>query len=228
MMKKTLEKKLNTLEKCCEETHQNDKSESDENKIKMILSEVLSINEQNIFAPSYKETNGIIEKIKGKEDFRQKDELFPNNEKWYLICGKEDSKIEISLSYDKIKSIPCNVIFNNCNIDLRAIKLKDLKKDNAETIKNHLYFYNCTFEKSLNLKNIIFEKTLTFNQCAFYNDLDIHQNQFLDHLVFINCSNEQNEKIISLDLQENEFEGYLFIKNCTIEKINLWKNKFKN
>ncbi len=238
-MKTTLEKILNTLEKCCEETHQNGKSESDESKsksgnqeasTKQKLSKVLSINEQNIFVPSHEETKETIKEIKGKEDFRQRDGLFSDDEKWYLICDEEDSKIDISLSYDKIKSIPCNVIFNNCNIDLRAIKLKDLKKDNAETIKNHLYFYNCTFENLLiKLKNIIFEKTLTFNQCAFYNDLDIHQNQFLDHLVFINCSNEQNDKkIISLDLKENEFEGYLFIKNCLIEKINLWKNKFKN
>lgn len=231
MMKKTLEKILNTLEKCCEETHQNDKSESkSDDEIKKTLPKDLSINEQNIFVPSHEETKGIIEEIKEKEDFRQRDELFSDDEKWYLICDEGGGKIDISLSYDKIKSIPCNVIFNNCNIDLRAIKLKDLKKDNAETIKNHLYFYNCTFENLLiKLKNIIFEKTLTFNQCAFYNDLDIHQNQFLDHLVFINCSNEQNDKkIISLDLKENEFEGYLFIKNCTIEKINLWKNKFKN
>ncbi|EAH8788686.1 pentapeptide repeat-containing protein [Campylobacter jejuni] len=229
MIKETLEKILHTLEKCCEETHQNDKSESkSEDEVKKTLPKDLSINEQYIFAPSHKETNGIIEKIKGKEDFRQGDELFSDDEKWYLVCGKDDRIIDISLSYDKIKSIPCNVIFNNCNIDLYIDESKGTKKDNAETIKNHLYFYNCTFEKSLNLKNIIFEKTLTFNQCAFYNDLDIHQNQFLDHLVFINCSNEQNEKIISLDLQENEFEGYLFIKNCTIEKINLWKNKFKN
>ncbi|RTI84049.1 pentapeptide repeat-containing protein [Campylobacter jejuni] len=229
-MKETLEKILNTLEKCCEKTHQIDKSEGkSEDEIKKILSEVLSINEQNIFTPSHKETNEIIEKIKGKEDFRQSDGLFSDDEKWYLICNEGDGKIDISLSYDKIKSIPCNVIFNNCNIDLCAIKLKDLEKDNIETIKNHLYFYNCTFENLLiKLKNIIFEKTLTFNQCAFYNDLDIHQNQFLDHLVFINCHDNQDKKITSLDLQENKFEGYLFIKNCAIEKINLWKNKFKN
>ncbi|HEB9315675.1 TPA: pentapeptide repeat-containing protein [Campylobacter coli] len=118
----------------------------------------------------------------------------------------------------------CNIIFSECNISL-----SDKQSENNRIVKTNLYFYNCTFEKSLNLKNIIFEKTLTFNQCAFYNDLDMHQNQFLDHLVFINCSNEQNDKkIISLDLKENEFKGYLFIKNCTIEKINLWKNKFKN
>ncbi|EIB19197.1 pentapeptide repeat-containing protein [Campylobacter jejuni] len=229
-MKETLEKILNTLEKCCEKTHQIDKSEGkSEDEIKKILSEVLSINEQNIFTPSHKETNEIIEKIKGKEDFRQSDGLFSDDEKWYLVCNEGDGKIDISLSYDKIKSIPCNVIFNNCNIDLCAIKLKDLEKDNIETIKNHLYFYNCTFENLLiKLKNIIFEKTLTFNQCAFYNDLDIHQNQFLDHLVFINCHDNQDKKITSLDLQENKFEGYLFIKNCAIEKINLWKNKFKN
>ncbi|HDZ4982265.1 TPA: hypothetical protein RTG26_001015 [Campylobacter jejuni] len=231
MMKETLEKILNTLEKCCEKTHQINKNEGkSEDEIKKILSEVLSINEQNIFTPSHKETNEIIEKIKEKEDFRQSDGLFSDDEKWYLVCNEGDGKIDISLSYDKIKSIPCNVIFNNCNIDLCAIKLKDLEKDNIETIKNHLYFYNCTFENLLiKLKNIIFEKTLTFNQCAFYNDLDIHQNQFLDHLVFINCYDKRNDKkITSLDLQENEFEGYLFIKNCAIEKINLWKNKFKN
>lgn len=230
-MKETLEKILNTLEKCCEKTHQINKNEGkSEDEIKKILSEVLSINEQNIFTPSHKETNEIIEKIKEKEDFRQSDGLFSDDEKWYLVCNEGDGKIDISLSYDKIKSIPCNVIFNNCNIDLCAIKLKDLEKDNIETIKNHLYFYNCTFENLLiKLKNIIFEKTLTFNQCAFYNDLDIHQNQFLDHLVFINCYDKRNDKkITSLDLQENEFEGYLFIKNCAIEKINLWKNKFKN
>lgn len=246
-MKKTLEKILNTLENCCKETQQNGKSESGEDKsksdnqetsTKQKLFEVLSIDKRYIFDSSDEKIkektesvyNETIKEIKGKEDFKQRDELFSDDEKWYLICDEGGSKIDISLSYDKIKSIPCNVIFNNCNIDLRAIKLKDLKKDNAETIKNHLYFYNCTFENLLiKLKNIIFEKTLTFNQCAFYNDLDIYQNHFLDHLVFINCSNEQNDKkIISLDLQENEFKGYLFIKNCTIEKINLWKNKFKN
>ncbi|HEB7551194.1 TPA: hypothetical protein RZH73_001685, partial [Campylobacter coli] len=140
-MRKAFEKILNTLEKCCEETHQNDKSESDESKsksgnqeasTKQKLSKVLSINEQNIFVPSHEETKGIIEEIKEKEDFRQRDELFSDDEKWYLVYGKKDKKIDISLLYDKIKSIPCNVIFNNCNIDLRAIKLKDLKKDNAE------------------------------------------------------------------------------------------------
>lgn len=220
-MKKTLE----ILKKCCEKIHQNDKSEYE---IRRQLFNILSKNNPN----NIKEYDISIlnnEEIKDKQDFRQGDELFYDDEKWYLVCGKDDRIIDISLPCDKIKSIPCNVIFNNCTIDLHIDESKGTKKDNAETIKNHLYFYNCTFEKSLNLKNIIFEKTLTFNQCAFYNDLEIHQNQFLDHLVFINCPNEQNDKkIISLDLQDNEFKGYLFIKNCTIEKINLWKNKFKN
>ncbi|TEY03883.1 hypothetical protein [Campylobacter sp. US33a] len=223
MMKKTLEKILNTLEKCCEETHQNDKSEYE---IRRQLFNILSKNNPN----NIKEYDISIlnnEEIKGKQDFRQKDELFPSDEKWYSVCGKDDGIIDICLPYDKIKSIPCNVIFNNCNIDLHIDESKGVKKDNVETIKNHLYFYNCTFEKSLNLKNIIFEKILTFNQCAFSKDLKIYQNQFLDHLVFINCSVE-NKKIKSLDLQQNIFKGYLFIKNCTIEKINLWKNKFEN
>ncbi|EPX9014222.1 hypothetical protein ACW51D_001772 [Campylobacter coli] len=229
MIKETLEKILNTLEKCCEKTHQNDKSEGEsEDEIKKILSEVLSINEQNIFTPSHKETNGIIKKIKEKEDFRQRDDLFSSDEKWYLICNEGGGKIDISLSYDKIKSIPCNAIFNNCNIDLHIDESKGVKKDNTETIKNHLYFYNCTFEKSLNLKNIIFEKTLTFNQCKFKRKIRMYSNIFLSHLVFRDCYDKQSKKITSLDLQENEFKGYFFIKNCAIEKINLWKNKFKN
>ncbi|ECK8488391.1 hypothetical protein L4V77_001155 [Campylobacter jejuni] len=219
---------LNILEKCCEETHQNHKSESDD-EIKKTLSEVLSINEQNIFTPSHKETNGIIKKIKEKEDFRQSDGLFSDDEKWYLVCGKEDSKIDISLYNNKVKKIPCNVIFNNYNIDLRIDESKDVKKDNIETIKNHLYFYNCAFEKGLiKLTNIIFEKTLTFNQCNIESEVQIYKNRFSSHLVFRDCYDKQSKKITSLDLQENKFEGYLFIKNCAIEKINLWKNKFKN
>ncbi|ECR3517579.1 hypothetical protein F1Q61_07430 [Campylobacter coli] len=221
MMKKTLEKILNTLEKCCEKTHQNHKSDY---QIRRRLFDILSKNNPN----NIKEYDISVLNEDKQEDFRQQDELFPRNEKWYLVCGKEDSKIDILLLCDKIKDIPCNVIFNNCNIDLHIDESKDVKKDNTETIKNHLYFYNCTFEKSLNLKNIIFEKTLTFNQCVFYNNLDIHQNQFLDHLVFINYHDNQDKKITSLDLQENKFKGYFFIKNCAIEKINLWKNKFKN
>ncbi|EAI3651094.1 hypothetical protein HPW53_001213 [Campylobacter jejuni] len=226
MIKEILEKILNTLKKCCEKTHQIDKSESDGKEtadIKEELSKVLSIDKRYIFILDAKDTEQeAIKKI------ITKDELFSGNEKWYLVCGKEDSKIDILLLCDKIKDIPCNVIFNNCNIDLRIDESKGVKKDNTETIKNHLYFYNCAFEKSLNLKNIIFEKTLTFNQCVFYNNLEIYQNQFLDHLVFINCHDNQDKKITSLDLQENEFKGYFFIKNCAIEKINLWKNKFKN
>ncbi|HEG8316680.1 TPA: hypothetical protein SF190_001295 [Campylobacter coli] len=219
------------LEKCCEETHQNHKSESDGKEtadIKEELSKVLSIDKRYIFILDAKNTEQeAIKKI------ITKDELFSGNEKWYLVCSKEDSKIDILLLCDKIKDIPCNVIFNNCNICLHINKPENTEKDYKGIIKNYLYFCNCTFDKlfkkSLNLKNIIFKKTLTFNQCVFYSDLEIYQNQFLDHLVFINCYDKRNDKkITSLDLQENEFEGCLFIKNCAIEKINLWKNKFKN
>ncbi|EAJ0637038.1 hypothetical protein B6948_08150 [Campylobacter jejuni] len=225
MIKEILEKILNTLKKCCEKTHQNDKSESDGKETADIdeLSKVLSIDKQNIFTPSHKETNEIIEKIKGKEDFRQSDGLFSDDEKWYLVCK---ATLDLSSLCDNMNNAiaQCNIIFSECNISLN-----DKQSENNRIVKTKLYFYNCTFEKTLNLKNIIFEKTLTFNQCAFYNDLDIHQNQFLDHLVFINCYDKRNDKkITSLDLQENKFEGYLFIKNCAIEKINLWKNKFKN
>ncbi|ECP6440922.1 pentapeptide repeat-containing protein, partial [Campylobacter jejuni] len=221
MIKEILEKILNTLKKCCEKTHQNHKSDY---QIRRQLFDILSKNNPN----NIKEYDISVLNEDKQDDFRQQDELFPRNEKWYLVCNKEDSKTDTLLLCDKIKDIPCNVIFNNCNIDLRIDESKGMKKDNTETIKNCLYFYNCAFEKSLNLKNIIFEKTLTFNQCVFYNNLEIHQNQFLDHLVFINCHDNQDKKITSLDLQENEFKGYFFIKNCAIEKINLWKNKFKN
>ncbi|EAL1123475.1 hypothetical protein B7669_07210 [Campylobacter coli] len=227
---------LEMLKKCCEKIHQNDKSEGEEGEVKEQLFDILlknnprAIKEYNIFISCDEKTKETIEEIKEKEDFRQRDELFSGDEEWYLVYGKKDKKIDIFLSCDKIKSIPCNVIFNNCNIDLHIDELKGLEKDNAGVIKNHLYFYNCTFKKTLiNLENVIFEKILTFNQCNIESEVQIYKNHFLNHLVFINCSNEQNnKKIISLDLQENEFEGYLFIKNCTIENISLWKNKFKN
>ncbi|EAK8107412.1 hypothetical protein E7S51_07030 [Campylobacter jejuni] len=214
------------------ETHRKNMREY---KIRRQLFNILSknnpnnIKEYDISIPEYKKIKKIIEKIKGKEDFRQRDDLFSSDEKWYLVCGKEDSKIDISLYNNKVKKIPCNVIFNNCNIDLHIDESKGVKKDNTETIKNHLYFYNCAFEKGLiKLTNIIFEKTLTFNQCNIESEVQIYKNRFSSHLVFRDCYDKQSKKITSLDLQENKFEGYLFIKNCAIEKINLWKNKFKN
>ncbi|MGI7552990.1 pentapeptide repeat-containing protein [Campylobacter coli] len=230
-MRKAFEKILNTLEKCCEETHQNDKSEYE---IRRQLFNILSknnpnnIKEYDISIPSDEKTKETIKEIKGKEDFRQGDELFSDDEKWYLI---RKATLDLSSLCDNMNNIQynaiaqCNIIFSECNISL-----SDKQSENNRIVKTNLYFYNCTFEKALiKLENIIFEKTLTFNQCKFKRKVRMYKNRFLSHLVFINCSNEQNDKkIISLDLQENEFEGYLFIKNCTIEKINLWKNKFKN
>ncbi len=236
-MRKALEKILNTLEKCCEETHQNDKIEHEiksEHEIRRQLFNILSknnpnnIKEYDISIPDYKKTKETIKEIKGKEDFRQGDELFSDDGKWYLI---RKATLDLSSLCDNMNNIQynaiaqCNIIFSECNISL-----SDKQSENNRIVKTNLYFYNCTFEKALiKLENIIFEKTLTFNQCKFKRKVRMYKNRFLSHLVFINCSNEQNDKkIISLDLQENEFEGYLFIKNCTIEKINLWKNKFKN
>ncbi|HED4583225.1 TPA: pentapeptide repeat-containing protein [Campylobacter jejuni] len=227
-MKEILEKILNTLKKCCEKTHQNDKSESDGKETADIdeLSKVLSIDKQNIFTPSHKETNEIIEKIKGKEDFRQSDGLFSDDEKWYLVCK---ATLDLSSLCNNMNNIQynaitqCNIIFSECNISLN-----DKQSENNRIVKTKLYFYNCTFEKTLNLKNIIFEKTLTFNQCKFKRKIRMYSNIFSSHLVFRDCHDNQDKKITSLDLQENKFEGYLFIKNCAIEKINLWKNKFKN
>ncbi len=229
-MRKAFEKIFNTLEKCCEETHQNDKSEYE---IRRQLFNILSknnpnnIKEYDISIPDYKKTKETIKEIKGKEDFRQGDELFSDDGKWYLI---RKATLDLSSLCDNMNNIQynaiaqCNIIFSECNISL-----SDKQSENNRIVKTNLYFYNCTFEKSLNLKNIIFEKTLTFNQCKFKRKVRMYKNRFLSHLVFINCSNEQNDKkIISLDLQENEFEGYLFIKNCTIKNISLWKNKFKN
>ncbi|ECL1093715.1 hypothetical protein FPN63_05380 [Campylobacter jejuni] len=228
MIKEILEKILNTLKKCCEKTHQNDKSESDGKETADIdeLSKVLSIDKQNIFTPSHKETNEIIEKIKGKEDFRQSDGLFSDDEKWYLVCK---ATLDLSSLCDNMNNIQynaitqCNIIFSECNISLN-----DKQSENNRIVKTKLYFYNCTFEKTLNLKNIIFEKTLTFNQCKFKRKIRMYSNIFSSHLVFRDCHDNQDKKITSLDLQENEFKGYFFIKNCAIEKINLWKNKFKN
>lgn len=67
----------------------------------------------------------------------------------------------------------CNIIFSECNISLN-----DKQSENNRIVKTKLYFYNCTFEKTLNLKNIIFEKTLTFNQCKFKRKIRMYSNIF--------------------------------------------------
>ncbi|EDK9175255.1 hypothetical protein GHK94_06590 [Campylobacter jejuni] len=203
-----------------------------EYKIRRQLFNILSKNNSNnikeydISIPEYKKIKKIIEKIKGKEDFRQSDGLFSDDEKWYLVCK---ATLDLSSLCDNMNNIQynaitqCNIIFSECNISLN-----DKQSENNRIVKTKLYFYNCTFEKTLNLKNIIFEKTLTFNQCKFKRKIRMYSNIFLSHLVFRDCYDKQSKKITSLDLQENEFKGYFFIKNCAIEKINLWKNKFKN
>ncbi|ENB9636481.1 hypothetical protein ABJB35_001325 [Campylobacter jejuni] len=207
------------------ETHRKNMREY---KIRRQLFNILSknnpnnIKEYDISIPEYKK----IKKIKGKEDFRQSDGLFSDDEKWYLVCK---ATLDLSSLCDNMNNIQynaitqCNIIFSECNISLN-----DKQSENNRIVKTKLYFYNCTFEKTLNLKNIIFEKTLTFNQCKFKRKIRMYSNIFLSHLVFRDCYDKQSKKITSLDLQENEFKGYFFIKNCAIEKINLWKNKFKN
>ncbi len=211
------------------ETHRKNMREY---KIRRQLFNILSknnpnnIKEYDISIPEYKKIKKIIEKIKGKEDFRQSDGLFSDDEKWYLVCK---ATLDLSSLCDNMNNIQynaitqCNIIFSECNISLN-----DKQSENNRIVKTKLYFYNCIFEKTLNLKNIIFEKTLTFNQCKFKRKIRMYSNIFLSHLVFRDCYDKQSKKITSLDLQENEFKGYFFIKNCAIEKINLWKNKFKN
>ncbi|WP_442863226.1 pentapeptide repeat-containing protein [Campylobacter sp. LMG 7929] len=215
-MKETLEKILHTLEKCCKKTHQNGKDKVDEDKIKDNLAEVLKIKKDNIYTPS---DTGVI-KLK-KEILRQKNELFSDDEEWYMVC---EETLDISSLYNK-SNVQCNIIFSKC-----SISLNNKQSQNDCIVKANLYFYNCTFEKALiKLENITFEKILFFNQCKFKRRVCMYNNRFLSHLVFIKCHDKQNDtKIISLNLQENIFEGYLFIKNCTIENINLWKNKFEN
>ncbi|EAH8151912.1 pentapeptide repeat-containing protein [Campylobacter lari] len=226
MIEETLEKILHTLEKCCKKTHQNGKNEVDEDKIKEDkikedkikedLSKILKIKKDNIYTPS---DTGVI-KLK-KEILRQKNELFSDDEEWYMVC---EETLDISSLYNK-NNVQCNIIFSKCSVGLN-----NKQSQNDCIVKANLYFYNCTFEKALiKLENITFEKILFFNQCKFKRRVCIYNNRFLSHLVFIKCHDKQNNtKIISLNLQENTFEGYLFIKNCTIENINLWKNKFEN
>ncbi|EOH3915484.1 hypothetical protein ACL63V_001616, partial [Campylobacter jejuni] len=190
------------------ETHRKNMREY---KIRRQLFNILSknnpnnIKEYDISIPEYKKIKKIIEKIKGKEDFRQSDGLFSDDEKWYLVCK---ATLDLSSLCDNMNNIQynaitqCNIIFSECNISLN-----DKQSENNRIVKTKLYFYNCTFEKTLNLKNIIFEKTLTFNQCKFKRKIRMYSNIFLSHLVFRDCYDKQSKKITSLDLQENEFKG---------------------
>ncbi|MCW1332570.1 hypothetical protein OLP47_07830 [Campylobacter jejuni] len=78
-----MKKILEILKKCCEKIHQNDKSEYE---IRRQLFNILSKNNPN----NIKEYDISIlnnEEIKDKQDFRQKDELFPVNENgiWFVV-----------------------------------------------------------------------------------------------------------------------------------------------
>ncbi|EAI2404770.1 hypothetical protein E2J20_07350, partial [Campylobacter lari] len=156
MIEETLEKILHTLEKCCKKTHQNGKNEVDEDKIKEDkikedLSKILKIKKDNIYTPS---DTGVI-KLK-KEILRQKNELFSDDEEWYMVC---EETLDISSLYNK-NNVQCNIIFSKCSVGLN-----NKQSQNDCIVKANLYFYNCTFEKALiKLENITFEKILFFNQ----------------------------------------------------------------
>ncbi len=151
----------------------------------------------------------------------------------FIISKKEKNLLDLEIDLKKMSSLAdmdYQIKFEGCRI-----KFTDSFSEEKIKIGQNLYFNNCDF-KVIELKNICFKnfeidgcryesdqkKPIVFRACEF-KELSLNNSIFSESIKF-----EEETKIKYLHVNLSEFKKYFFVQNCIIEKINLWKNKFKN
>ncbi|HEB9431990.1 TPA: hypothetical protein RZK50_001164 [Campylobacter coli] len=151
----------------------------------------------------------------------------------FIISNKEKKLLDLKIDFKKMSSLTdmdYQIKFEGCRINFTNSFFEEKIK-----IGQNLYFNHCDF-KAIELKNISFEnfeidgyrdksdqkKPIVFRACEF-KELSLNNSIFSESIKF-----EEETKIKYLHVNLSEFKKYFFMQNCIIEKINLWKNKFKN
>lgn len=151
----------------------------------------------------------------------------------FIISNKEENLLDLEIDLKKMSSLAdmdYQIKFEGCRINFTNSFFEEKIK-----IGQNLYFNYCDF-KAIELKNICFKnfeingyrdksdqkKPIVFRACEF-KELSLNNSIFSESIKF-----EEETKIKYLDINLSEFKKYFFMQNCIIEKINLWKNKFKN
>ncbi len=151
----------------------------------------------------------------------------------FIISNKEKNLLDLEIDLKKMSSLAdmdYQIKFEGCRINFT-----DFLSEEKIKIGQNLYFNYCDF-KAIELKNICFKnfeingyryesdqkKPIVFRACEF-KELSLNNSIFSESIKF-----EEETKIKYLHVNLSEFKKYFFVQNCIIEKINLWKNKFKN
>lgn len=151
----------------------------------------------------------------------------------FIISNKEENLLDLEIDLKKMSSL--TDMDYQIKFEGYTINFTDSFSEEKIKIGQNLYFNHCDF-KAIELKNICFKnfeidgcryesdqkKPIVFRACEF-KELSLNNSIFSESIKF-----EEETKIKYLHVNLSEFKKYFFVQNCIIEKINLWKNKFKN
>ncbi|EKJ5635727.1 hypothetical protein PJO00_001738 [Campylobacter coli] len=206
-MKKILEKILNTLEKCCEETHQNDKSESDINKsddeIKKILASTLKISVDTI------ELSDNVISIKGN-----------STSELYI----DDIEIDAASSLGNLEDKEdIHTIFVKYDFEFGYCIFKNINLSNVLEYQN-LSFSDCHFNNEVNLSLSEF-KSLSFSDCHFNNEVNFSFAKSKERTSFANCRFKYEVDFTETEFKNNDF-GNIFYNITFEKKVDFTQFKF--
>ncbi len=194
-MRKILEKKLNTLEKCCEETHQNDKSESkSKDEVKKILASTLKISVDTI------ELSDNVISIKGN-----------STSELYI----DDIEIDVVLSLGNLEDKEdIHTIFVKYDFEFGYCIFKNINLSTGLECQN-LSFSDCHFNNEVNLSLSEF-KSLSFSDCHFNNEVNFSSAKSKERTSFKDCKFKDEVDFTKAEFENNDF-GNIFC-SITFEK----------
>ncbi|MPA80146.1 hypothetical protein XJ69_005595 [Campylobacter coli] len=203
-MRKILEKKLNTLEKCCEETHQNDKSESkSKDEVKKILASTLKISVDTI------ELSDNVISIKGN-----------STSELYI----DDIEIDAVLSLGNLEDKEdIHTIFVKYDFEFGYCIFKNINLSNVLEYQN-LSFSNCHFNNKVDLSLSEF-KSLSFSNCHFNNEVDFSSAKSKERTSFANCRFKYEVNFTETEFKNNDFSN-IFYNIIFEKKVDFTQFKF--
>ncbi|EAK0878235.1 pentapeptide repeat-containing protein [Campylobacter coli] len=206
-MKKTLEKILHTLEKCCEETHQNGKSESDINKsddeIKKILASTLKISVDTI------ELSDNVISIKGN-----------SASKLYI----DDIEIDAASSLGNLEDKEdIHTIFVKYDFEFGYCIFKNINLSTGLECQN-LSFSDCHFNNEVDLSLSEF-KSLSFSDCHFNNEVNFSSAKSKERTSFKDCKFKDEVNFTKAEFENNDF-GNIFCSITFEKKVDFTQFKF--
>ncbi len=203
-MRKILEKKLNTLEKCCEETHQNDKSESkSKDEVKKILASTLKISVDTI------ELSDNVISIKGN-----------STSELYI----DDIEIDAVLSLGNLEDKEdIHTIFVKYDFEFGYCIFKNINLSTGLECQN-LSFSDCHFNNEVNLSLSEF-KSLSFSDCHFNNKVNFSSAKSKERTSFANCRFKYEVDFTETEFKNNDF-GNIFYNITFEKKVDFTQFKF--